>query len=498
MFFVSLAPLQSVESIEPTVATALGLSFQGAGDPRERLLSYLREKNLVLILDNFEHLLPPEPVLSNVEGAGDRGGESLVADMLKTAPHVKILATSRVGLKVRGEHLFPVTGMGAPRVPSRPAVMLADVDQYDAVKLFMAGARRAQPAFEFTDDNLADAVRICHLVGGMPLGIVMAAAWVGMLTPAEIGDEIFQSLDSLEGDRSDVPERQRSMRAVFDHSWNLLTERQCEVFAALSVFRGGFTRQAALFVSDATLRELKVLVDRSLVHLTLTRRYEVHELLRQYAADKPRRGGKLDEAPGAGEAARDRHCAYYIAVLKQFEAEFKGPFQRAALAELNVEIENARTAWNWGVARRQVERLGEAVHRLCGFYVMRSRFQEMETACEAALKKLARMGPLDTPVLNRGEGVRLRAGLLRWLGAARYRLGQGETGRQLLRRSLPLLEDPALADQDIRAEKASALWELGYQLAQSDAVEARRCNEQSLALFQALGDHWGTALPLAS
>jgi len=205
VFFASLAPLRSVESIEPTVATALGLSFQGAGEPRERLLNYLKEKDLLLILDNFEHLL-----LSSLPPiGGDRGGEGLVTDILKTAPQVKTLATSRVSLQVRGEHLYPVTGMDAPSVPSRPAVRLADVDQYDAVKLFNAAARRRQPAFELTDDNLADAVRICHLVGGMPLGILMAAAWVGILTPAEIGDEIFQSLDFLKADRSDAPERQR-------------------------------------------------------------------------------------------------------------------------------------------------------------------------------------------------------------------------------------------------------------------------------------------------
>ena len=499
VFLVSLAALRSVESIEPTVAAALGFSLSGVGDPRQQVLRYLSEKSLLLILDNFEHLL-----LSSLPPAGgDKGGEALVTDILKAASHVKILATSRVGLKVRGEHLFPVSGMGAPSVPSRPAVTLADVDQYDAVRLFTAAARRRQPAFELTDDNLTDAVRICHLVGGMPLGILMAAAWVGILTPSEIGDEILQGLDFLEADRSDVPKRQRSMRAVFDHSWNLLTERQQEVFQALSVFRGGFTRQAAQRVTGASLRELKVLVDRSLVQRTLTAWYEMHELLRQYAADQLRwadqlrREEKLDGSPPARETAHDRHCAYYISALENWGQDLKGHGQLAALAEMDVEIENARAAWDWAVQRAQAQRLDRAIEGLCHFYDWRGRWQEGEATCQAAAMQLEGMPYVDGSLLSpdetsAAEGLRVLARCLMWQGFFCWRVPRREAANRLARRSLTLLQSPVLADQDTRAERAFALGLLGFATPPS-WEQSTELLEQSTALYQALGDRWGEA-----
>ena len=482
-FFVSLAPLRSVESIEPTVASALGISFSGPAEPRQQLLAYLREKSLLLILDNFEHLLPPSFDSAQDEPGRERGGQGFVADALRTAPALRILITSRVGVRVRGEHLFPVSGMGAPSVPSTPAVTLTDVDRYDAVKLFTAAARRAQPGFELTDSNLADAVRICHLVGGMPLGILMSAAWVGILTPAAIGDEIFHSLDFLESDQSDVPERQRSMRAVFDHSWKLLTEREREVFQAMSVFRGGFTRQAAQRVMGASLRELKGLVDRSLVHLASTDRYEVHELLRQYTEDK------LDQEPGAQEVARDRHCAYYIAALEQWEIDLKGSRQLAAMAEMDHDIENARAAWDWAAERGQVERLDRAIEALWLFYNWRWRYQECEAAFRAAGEKLADVASSDT--------ARVLARILTWQGASSHHLGRREVGIQLARQSLALLEGPELAGQDTRLERAKVLGVMAQQARGSDFEKARRLGEQSLALFEELGERWGMAEALA-
>ena len=349
-----------------------------------------------------------------------------------------------------------------------------------------------QPAFELTDDNLTDAVRICHLVGGMPLGILMAAAWVGMLTPAEIADEIFQSLDFLEADLSDVPERQRSMRAVFDHSWNLLMERQQEVLRALSVFRGGFTRQAAQRVTGASLRDLKALVDRSLVHRMPTGRYEMHELVRQYAADRLRRAEKLDGLPPARETVHDRHCAYYIAALEQWGINLKGPRQRVALAEMDLEIENARGAWDWAVERDQVQRLDRSIEGLCRFYDWRGRWQEGEATCHATAKKLEWMASGDGHVLSNAEGLRVLARCLMWQGFLCFRVPRLEAATQLARRSLTLLESPMLADRDTRAERAFALYLLALAT-RAGLEQAVELLEQSLALYRALGDRWGEA-----
>jgi len=325
VYFVSLAPLDAVEAIVPTVAEALGFSFYEGGEPRQQLLDYLNQKTVLLLMDNFEHLL---------DGAG------LVTEVLETAPDVKVLSTSRARLSVQGEQLFHLSGMDFPDWETPE-----DALEYSAVKLFLQSARRVQPGFELAAGDLRYVARICRLVQGMPLGILLAAAWLTMLTPAEVAAEIEASLDFLETDLRDVPERQRSMRAIFDHSWNLLTAREQAVMQALSVFRGGFAREAAQQVAGASLRELRSLVDRSLLQRDPAGRYGIHELLRQYAAEK------LRKVPAEDAAARDSHCAYYAGFLQGREAQLLGRGQRQALAEIGAEIENVRTAWDWAVAR---------------------------------------------------------------------------------------------------------------------------------------------------
>ncbi len=459
VFFVSLAPLDSIDSMVPTVAEALGFRFYEEGEPQQQLLDYLRQKRMLLILDNFEHL---------VEGAG------LVTEILQTAPEVKILATSRARLNVGGEHLFPVVGMHFPDEET-----IEDATQYSAVKLFLSNVRRTQPSFEPTADELTEVVRICRLVEGMPLGILLAAAWAEMLTPLEIAAEISRGLDFLETDLRDVPERQRSMRAVFDHSWNLLTEREREVFQALSVFRGGFTRDAAQKVTGASLRELMALVHKSLLHRTARGRYDMHELLRVYAAEK------LDGSSAAGDAARDRHSAYYVAALQRWEADLKGPRQQTALAEMDTEIENARAAWDWAVERGQVERLDQAMEGLCRFYSWRLRDSEGEAACRMAAKRL--MGTAS------GTERRVLARILAWQGTFSDYIGHKELANRLLQKSLALLEEAELAGQDVRPERAFILLQMGGIASDSDLEQGKRLYEQSLALYEGLGDRWSTA-----
>jgi tetratricopeptide (TPR) repeat protein len=359
-----------------------------------------------------------------------------------------------------------------------------DAARYSAVELFLQGARRARADLKLSADDLTYLTRICRLVGGMPLGILLAAAWVDTLTPAEIAVEIAQSLDILETELRDVPARQRSIRAMFDHSWRLLTEREREVFQGSSVFRGGFTREAGQQVSGASLRELKALVDKSLLSHTPMARYEVHELLRQYAEEK------LDESPAAAEAARDRHCAYYSAALQKWGMDLKGARQGTALAEMWADRENTRTAWDWAVERGQVERLDQAVEGLWRYYRRRGRNQEGEAACRAAAEKLRATAS--------GNGLRVLAKILTWQGRFTW-MGGNETGARLLRQSLALLDSSELADQDTRAERAYTLLQMGSVAEDTgDEEEARRLHEQSLALYRALGDRWGTAMLVAA
>jgi predicted ATPase len=155
------------------------------------------------------------------------------------------------------------------------------------------------------------------------------------------------------------------MRAVFDHSWRLLNERERQTFRELAVFRGGFTGEAARQVAGASSGDLAALVNQSLLHRASSERYEMHELLRQYAAEK------LDQNQDAGETTRDHYCAYYVAALHKWAADLKGPRQQTALAEIGLDLENAHTAWSRAVERGQVERLDQAIEGLCLFYERR-------------------------------------------------------------------------------------------------------------------------------
>jgi predicted ATPase len=199
VYFVSLAPISAPESIATAIAAAIRFTFYAGSEPRKQLLDYVRHKQMLLLVDNFEHVL---------------AGAGLLADILLNAPVVKILVTSRERLNLQGEALFALDGMGYPT-----KVFAEDAARYSAVRLFLHSAAQVQPNFSVTLENLHAAVRICQLVQGMPLGILLAAAWVNALSVQEIARQIQNSLDFLETDQRDLPERQRSLRAAFNHSW---------------------------------------------------------------------------------------------------------------------------------------------------------------------------------------------------------------------------------------------------------------------------------------
>jgi predicted ATPase len=476
--FVPLAPLESVEAIVPAVAEALGFSFYEGGEPRQQLLDYLREKNKLLIMDNFEHLLTcPEP------GRGD--GVGLVTDVLQSAPEVKILSTSRAKLNVQGEHLFRLAGMDFPEpllaaeaeTPEEAVLSLSkDAAEYSAVKLFLQSARRTKPGYELPADDRKYVARICRLVGGMPLGILLAAAWLEMLTPAEIADQVEASLDFLETDLRDVPGRQRSMRTVFDHSWNLLTARQRAVMKALSVLRGGFTRQAATEVTGATLRELRALVDRSLLGRNPTGRYGIHELLRQYAAQQ------LGQAPAEEYSIRDAHATYYAAFLASREAPLRGMEQKQVLEEIRAEVDNIRTAWNWTVAQGKQSEIEQSVATLARFCRLRGWYREGEALFSRAAQRLSGMHE-DRTRLLRGK-------LLLQQGRFANLLGRETEADRLLELSLEIFRELGA-----RRDAAYTVCLLGGCESLFGLPRRELCLE-GLSLFRDLDDQRGTGLAL--
>ena len=466
---VSLAPLQTAEAMVPAIAQTIGFPLSPGREPGQQLLDYLAHRRWLLILDGFEHL---------PEGAG------LVGELLRTTPQVKVLVTSRVRLNLHDEYCLPVDGIEFPKqVPE-------DVQQargFAAVRLFLQAARRVQPRFEPADADMAEVSRICRLVQGMPLGILLAAAWMGVLPPAEIAAEIGQGPGFLRADWPDVPEGQRSIRAVFDRSWNLLTKRERAVFQALSAFSGGFTRAAAKQVSGASLQELRALADKSLLQIAPSGRYEIHELLRQYAAEK------LHSLPDAAKDVRDRHCTYYAAALHRWEADLTGARLQLALVEMEAESENIRAAWTWALEHVQIEQLDRAMEGLQHFCWHSGRFREGEAALQAAADAMA--GAAET-VVDRVACLRVQVRALAWQSNFQRAMGERDVAIRLQQQCLAILQDPALVASDTRLERAILSWAMGVTICMADYEKGKQRFEESFSLFRELDHRWGMAWAL--
>jgi predicted ATPase/DNA-binding SARP family transcriptional activator len=333
VFFVPLAPLASPDDIVTAIAEQVGFSFSGNAPPRAQLLDYFRERQMLLVLDNFEHLL---------------AGARLVTDLLQAAPAVKVLATSREKLNLSGETVYVLAGLHFPTWEA-----LEDLLAYDAVRLFIQSVRLTRPDLMLEVEAIGDVAHICRLTEGMPLAIVLAAAWLDVLSLEQIAAELQKGIDILETEQRDVPERQRSVRATFNYSWERLTEEERQVFMRLAVFRGGFAFEAAEIVAGADMRTLRRLANQSLVQALPTDRYEVHELLRQYGEEKLRR---TDEA----DAVHQAHSRYYLGFLAERDEDIKGRRQQAGLREIRSDFENVRQAWLWAAQHQQVDAISRA------------------------------------------------------------------------------------------------------------------------------------------
>jgi predicted ATPase len=345
VFFVSLAPLETADAILPTVAKTLNFIFHSGSQPRQQLLSYLANKSMLLILDNFEHLLD---------------GFDLPVDIIKAAPMIKILVTSRARLNIMDEQQIRIGGMSLPeqKVLTPSEKELEEISRNSAVRFFVQCSRKGQADFKLAPENVSQVVRTCRMVEGMPLGILLATAWMGILSPAEIADHIEHSVDFLETDLQDLPERQRSMRAVFDHTWKLLTDREQEVFRRLSVFRGGFTEHSAHEVTGCFIKELATLMKNSLLQREANGRFTIHELLRQYAAEK------LELLPYEMESTRNRHCEYFFEFLQQQYNDLIGENQKKVADEITTEIDNIWAAWSWAISQGMIDKIDRSIDSL--------------------------------------------------------------------------------------------------------------------------------------
>jgi predicted ATPase/DNA-binding CsgD family transcriptional regulator len=348
--FVPLQAVSSPEYIVSAIADVLIFAFAADIDPTQQLLDFLRQQSFLLILDNFEHLLD---------------GVDLVHHILVVSPQSKILTTSRATLNLQEEWLYPIHGMGYPEAtPAEP------LENYEAVRLFSKCARRTRPDFSLDAEQEA-VIRICRMVEGMPLALEMTATWLKRLPCAEIVRELEYGLDILESPLRNVEARHRSIRAVFEHSWNLLKDVEREIFKKLAVFRGGFTREAAQVIAGASLWDLSSLVEKSLLRVNAVGRYDLHELVRQYALEQLEMSGGID-------TIQDNHSRYYLDCVAAREEDVKGRRQAAALQELGADFENVRVAWQRALERKNDAAINAALSGLTLFCDMTSRHWHLE------------------------------------------------------------------------------------------------------------------------
>jgi predicted ATPase/transcriptional regulator with XRE-family HTH domain len=469
--FVLLAAITGREPLVSATAEALGLVLYSATDRAEQLIQALQDKTLLLVLDNYEHLLADDPCVA------------LVKDLLQTLPTLKLLITSREPLRLQTEWVFEVQGLPLPTDAGIDAL-----EASSAARLFLQRARQARVDFILTSADQPAVLKICQLVAGLPLGIELAAAWVLAMSCQAIAQEIEGGLEFLVAASRDIPDRHRSISAVFDHSWTLLTPLEQQVLSRLAIFQGGFNREAAEAVAGASLPVLTALVTKSLLRRTNSAadRYDLHELVRQYAlahlqADEP-----------AYRQARDRHCRYYAALLEGQGSALKGADRPAAISMLVAELANLRLAWDWAITQAFAPAISQAADTLFWLYESRSNCREGVTLFGQAVQRLQADSDEESACqLALGQA-------LNYQGFFCFRQGQQARGIALLQRSHTLLHTlPDDQTGPIHAALADAAVFLGTATsAGGDYAAGYRLLTEGLSLQRDRGNRWGMAFGL--
>jgi predicted ATPase/DNA-binding SARP family transcriptional activator len=493
--FVPLATLSAGDDFVFALLNSFSLTASGAALPEEQLVDYLRPKNLLLLLDSLDHLFSQADL------------PDLMVKILEEAPAVKILATSRERLNLQEEWVYTLEGLPIPDE--------ADVEwqEKSSVLLFLQTARKMRSDFSLAEADRDAMIQLCRLLDGMPLGIQLAAAWVRMLSPLEIVQEIEKNLGFLTISHRNVPERHRSLRAIFDHSWQSLSPEEQEGFSQLALFRGSFSREAAETVAGATLLSLTRLLDKSLIRQNSGGRYSLHDLLRQYA------GQKLEERT----EAQQRHSRFYMRFLHRQEAQLYSGEQIGLLDAVQTDLPNIQTAWQWATEARMIEDLEFGLRTLSFFFFRRSRFQEavqlfaptiewLHTREESAQAKrllgrllcrqgyfLHSLGRLTEAIAHLEESLSLArayenegrecALVLLSLGHALGDVGDSSRAELLL---LEAIEQARRSGSTFGAAIASDY--LGSHYLRLNLYDkAKGAIEEAIVLYRQLGDLWGLA-----
>lgn len=474
---VDLAPLTDPALVVQAMASALGVRTEGGYPLLARLTDYLREKHLLLLLDNCEHLVEAVRLAAET--------------WLDAAPHLQILTTSRIVLGIAGEVTWCVPPLSVPDVDlsglrrTADAPDLTDLRQYESLQFFAERAAMALPTFAVTPQNVEVVARICQQLEGIPLALELAAARVKLLTVHQIAGRLNDPLRLLTQGSPTSPPRHQTLRATLDWSHALLTSTEQRLFRRLAVFVGGFTLEAAEFVgggagleSGQVLEALSGLVDKSLMSVASysAPRFRLHEMTRQYAH------ARLVEA-GEEEEVRDRHLDYFCSLAQATEPSLRGTEAATLVQQLAWEYPNLQAALEWSVRHQGRAQTGLRLAAALAEFWEQYNFQ---VEGRAWLEKLlAQAGDQAAP--------EVRAAALRGAGKAAYFQNDFVAARDCFEQSLTL--DRALNN---RPGIAEALARLGLLVSTpEDWSHARACLEESLALYRALQDRDGTALTLS-
>jgi predicted ATPase/DNA-binding SARP family transcriptional activator len=354
IFFVDLMPVATAAGIVAAVAEAIGFSFYSDTPPQQQLLGYLRQRKLLLVLDNFEQLAD---------------ASSLLAELLGAAPGLTLLVTSRIALPLHFAELHALQGLSYPGTQqSGTAGAETNAEADDAVRLFAQSAQRHQPAFAAAQhrDNI---VAICRLLQGMPLALELAAAWLRSLPCAAIVRELQKSMALLRAEVGDLEARHRNLQAVLEQTWQRLSPEEARAMARLALFRGGFTLEAAETAAEASPYVLADLVENALIRLDEFERYQIHELLRQFAY------AQLAAGPNY-EAAATAHAQYFFTLLIDRKQALHDSRQQAAIAAIQAEIDNVRAAWQWAILQPDLPYVVASADTLYDFFRYTCRYSE--------------------------------------------------------------------------------------------------------------------------
>ena len=465
VWLVQLAALSEEALVPKAVAEALGVSERPGEPLLDTLSDVLRERRLLILLDNCEHLL--------------EASAGLVDVLLDSCPHLQIVTTSREPLGVEGEIRWPVPPLSVPE-PQHVTPSSGQLEIYESVRLFAERARGRDPSFSLSPQNALAVAEICRRLEGIPLAIELAAARVGALSVGQIAERLSDSLKLLTGGTKTQLAKQRTLRGALDWSYELLSEEEKGLFGRLSVFAGGWTLEAAEAVGAAGDAEEEVLdllsglVDKSLVTARERQqsggvRYRMLEPVRQYTLEQ------LNENGGA-EGAKRAHARYFLALAEEAEPRLRGPEDREWLERLEEEHDNMRAALSWTLERGEVElglRLAGALWR---FWEARGHFSEGSRWLEEALAKAD------------GTSAAARVKVLEAEGWLVYPSGAVDQAMTAAQEGLKLSKDAGLGG----AVEARFLRVLGWMaIIRGEDNRAKGLLEESLILSRKADDKWG-------